>query len=258
MPQSKTKDTVCKTCIFAEWDDITQTGCILGKIEDFRKHNVPIMECYDDEKQFYVIPSRSCPYFRDDTWVHKDLPLSDKMGKMEKEIQIRFQAIVVADKRDSTEGLFSTLDSLYAQELKPVHIAVVRPPECLLKPRPIVEYFQAKGGRWKIQNILDIEFLTSKYEDLIVDFVKDTHMYSVFRAGTVVPSDFFSTINYKVHHEHFNFAALLPNSEGSGWTIPRSIYVYFMGNKQLTLKEKLEGYECPMYPVTEIVPSFPK
>ncbi len=259
MSNKDTKNTSCKECGFAIWEDITQTGCRLDMIEKYEGNKVKVDECFDEEKEFYVIRNRKCMYYRDDMWKWKDLPFDKQKELMEKEIQLRFQAIVIAGvESDDTTGLFATIDSLCAQELKPVHIAVVRPPLCKIKPSVVVDYLQETGLRWKLENVLDVEHNEEKYEDLVVDFIKDTHMYSRFNAGTIVPPDFFSTLNHKVHNDMFNFSALTPNSEGSGWTIPRSIYVYFMGNKQLTLLAKLEGHECPMYPVTEIVPSFPQ
>lgn len=258
MKPPKTNDTVCKECIFAEWEGDTQVGCRVGKLQDYRDQKIPVIKCYDAEKEFYVIPGRRCMYMRTEDWKHKHQPWGYQKRKIDNEIELQFQAIVVAGLGDDDEGLRATLDSLYEQELKPYHIAVVRPPLCHLHPRKVLNYFAEKSGiLWKIENVLDIEYPVEKYEDLIVDFVKNTNMYSRFNAGTVVPPDFFSTINYRVHEEMFAFSALMPNSEGSGWTIPRSIYVYFMGNKQLTLLTKLEGYECPTFPVTEVVPSFP-
>jgi hypothetical protein len=227
-------------------------------LEKFEAKGIKVVDCYDEEKEFCVIPNHKCMYLRPENWKYANEPLLIQKKKMEKEIQIRFQAIIVAGQEENPYGLFHTLDSIYSQELKPVHVAVIRPPGCLLKPSVVVDYLKPKGIRWKVENILDFDYPKTKWEDLIVDFVKDTHMYSVFNAGTIVPPEFFSTINDKIHNEMLSFSALTPNSEGSGWTIPRSIYVYFMGNKQLSMLTKLEGHECPMYPATEVVPNFPR
>lgn len=254
----KDRNTSCKNCIFALWEEITQQGCAFDLINKFNNSGKQILECYDEEKEFYVIKDHTCMYKRPNNWIYAQHSLEDQEAQIKKEIQIRFQAIVIADDKDGLEVIKSTVESLFGQTLKPIHIAVVRTKHNIVRPIEIIEFLKDRGIRWKIENIVDETIPVYKYEDLVVDFVKDSHMYSVFKAGTKVPNNFFIDINDKIHNNALSFAALMPNSQGSGWTIPRSVYSYFMGNKQLSLLTKIEGFEWPTLPVTQVVTNFPQ
>jgi len=58
--------TSCKTCIFAEYENITQTGCGADKLAFFKENN-KIIEAYDTEKEFYVVKGL-CNLFRSSKW----------------------------------------------------------------------------------------------------------------------------------------------------------------------------------------------
>jgi len=58
--------TSCKDCIFAEYEDDSQTGCAAGRLDLFRQEGT-VIEAYDDEKEFYVI-DRFCTYLRTKGW----------------------------------------------------------------------------------------------------------------------------------------------------------------------------------------------
>ena len=52
--------TPCKDCVFAIYDDKTQINCSQDCIDKYKKLDVPIVEVYDDDKEFYVIEGRKC------------------------------------------------------------------------------------------------------------------------------------------------------------------------------------------------------
>lgn len=58
------KQTSCKDCIFAIYDDKTQIGCEDDRINKFKDS---VIEAYDDDKEFYVI-DRICNLHRKKTW----------------------------------------------------------------------------------------------------------------------------------------------------------------------------------------------
>lgn len=64
LPQDQSIKTSCKNCIFAAYDNKTQTGCIANRLEKF---DDLIIEAYDEEKEFYVVKS-FCNYYRNNTW----------------------------------------------------------------------------------------------------------------------------------------------------------------------------------------------
>lgn len=58
--------TSCKSCVFAEYAENTQTNCAFGRIDKFRTNN-KVIEAYDNEKEFYVI-SGLCNLNRQHHW----------------------------------------------------------------------------------------------------------------------------------------------------------------------------------------------
>ena len=64
MPQDRSKQTSCKDCTFALYNNITQYGCMANRLEKFKDS---ILEAYDQEKEFYVI-NRKCNLFRTNKW----------------------------------------------------------------------------------------------------------------------------------------------------------------------------------------------
>lgn len=53
-PPVELAKTSCKNCCFAIYENITQTGCELGRVDRFRSVN-KVVEAYDNDKEFYVI-----------------------------------------------------------------------------------------------------------------------------------------------------------------------------------------------------------
>ena len=49
-----TKETSCKECIFAVYNNITQVDCLHGRIS---KYGEKAVEVYDDEKEYFIIES---------------------------------------------------------------------------------------------------------------------------------------------------------------------------------------------------------
>ena len=56
-------NTSCKDCVFAIYDSKTQSGCDFDRITKFEN----VVEAYDEDKEFFVIP-RLCTYYRDSDW----------------------------------------------------------------------------------------------------------------------------------------------------------------------------------------------
>ena len=64
MRPDATKQTSCKNCIFAIYDQNTQIGCEDNRITKFGDD---VIEAYDDSKEFYVI-ERLCNLYRPQGW----------------------------------------------------------------------------------------------------------------------------------------------------------------------------------------------
>lgn len=56
--------TSCKECVFASYEEKTQTACLADRLKHFEGD---VIEVYDDDKEFYVI-NRACTFFRPSSW----------------------------------------------------------------------------------------------------------------------------------------------------------------------------------------------
>lgn len=61
----------CKNCVFAIYDNNTQTGCYTEYLDKY-KNITDIVEAYDDDKEFYIINKKKCLGYREESWLQKN------------------------------------------------------------------------------------------------------------------------------------------------------------------------------------------
>ena len=93
MPPDPTKQTSCKNCVFAIYEDKTQVGCEDNRVSKFGDL---VIEAYDDSKEFYVI-NRLCNLYRNVKWNDgiKDV------AKAKKESCLSFDILIDCDDIDN-------------------------------------------------------------------------------------------------------------------------------------------------------------
>ena len=68
--------TLCRDCIFAEWDKNNQTGCSIGRLDKYKELDC-VFDCEEGEedKKFFMINGRYCMMCRNQKWVtDNDIP----------------------------------------------------------------------------------------------------------------------------------------------------------------------------------------
>lgn len=248
MPQQT--DTPCKNCIFAEYNDITQIGCKLGMIEKFRNKGTPILEVYDNDKEFYVIQGRRCMSARTKHWFYKDYTVTEQRAMINREVAIPYNAIIFAEHK-SYNDIKKTIESLAAQTIKPWKITVV-----LLNNHPdtqrILKVLDNTTLSWKIQGMMLPNTPKQQVLNTIVGHVPIT-WYAVFHAGCVVPKDTFDTINKFIHEELNVVTVIRPNSQGDCSVVLREVHKnYFYAELITTLQDST------VYRIHDICPDFPQ
>jgi len=90
--------TSCKHCIFAIYDEKTQTGCAHDRVKKWKsKGEDYVTEAYDLEKNFYVI-NKFCNFYRDArTWNDGKLDIN----KAQEEAKVTFDILLNCDDIDS-------------------------------------------------------------------------------------------------------------------------------------------------------------
>ena len=252
--------TPCKKCIFATYEDITQTGCKLNLIEKFKQYDTEVIEAFDEEKEFYIINGTKCIHMRASDWTGSTLPLEEQITQVTKETNLHFHAIVILD--NSIENLKNTINSLTAQTLKPSQITLIRKVDNTIPPSELVEICSTllTNIKWRIERlVVSYENMEDIY-DLILPFIKNS-IYIVFKSGFIVPEATLLDIsNYIVDH-FLKFVMILPNKDGNGFVTLKSFNEYYKGFSGATLKDKLEKDGCPselFIPITKLLPYFPE
>lgn len=237
---TQSKDTVCKDCCFATWDGITQTGCDLGILDQYRELGVDVLECYDEDAEFNVVYGRTCPYKRSKQW--KEHYGDEYLNRLDLETKLPYHVVIFAtnDMRD----LDKTIKSIEAQQLKPALVTVVREKGNTIRPQVIVNRLKETELIHRTVNHL-IRMSRDKALNLLFKSNKLPY-YAVFNSGYEIPSDFLQTINDYVIKRLGQFAAIVPDEDGNGLVIPSSVheYWYVQGNPDKTMIENIQEWEC--------------
>lgn len=252
-------DTTCKDCIFAKYKNITQTKCTLGRIEEYKKHGIQVIEAYDEEKEFFVIKNKICMFKRLDDWTHKNKSKNEQI-KIIKDKIFPYMVIIINEHNDVSK-VIKTLKSVYKQKFLPKYISVINKCETAFNKnndKKIIELFKANTIPWKLEGMTDPNIPEHKLEDYVVDF-RPSYYYSVFYSGFEVPPTMFLKLRNKIIDENLQFSVILPNSQKQGRVVSTLVYKIYNGNKHnKSLVDKLKEKKCPMLTINEVIPCFPK
>jgi hypothetical protein len=250
--------TSCKNCVFAIYDEITQTGCHLNLIKNFKKHKIKVLEAFDEEKEFYVIDNSKCVHMRLENWTGSSLSLEEQKIQVTKEANLHFHVLIVAT--DNIEDIQKTLNSLAAQELPPTYITIIRQVDCAITPSKLVELCSLQNIQWRVENLMQPYDNIEDVYNLVVPFIKGS-IYTIFQAGFEVPPQTLKDISSAIVDNFLKFAIILPNKDGNGYTTLKTFNEYYQNYSGNSLKEKLEQDQCPkklFIPITKLLPYFPK
>ncbi len=106
-----TKETSCKNCIFAIYENKMQIGCDHNRIEKFGSD---VIEAYDDDCEFFVI-NRLCNYYRPKFWNGGEKNIT----KAEEESCLSFDILI--DVNDVNETYYNQIKSSIAKNIYPIN-----------------------------------------------------------------------------------------------------------------------------------------
>lgn len=171
MSEIKTIHTSCKNCVFAKYDNITQTACELNYIEKYKKNNIAILEVYDEDKEFYVINDKKCIGYRENKWFNQygleHASLEKKIQKFQELNNIQY-LLVIDLKYFSKNDLSDLKNQISCCIIKPQKIIIIRYRNTSddFKYDNIKNLFDGDDikCKWRIQTMVD-ESLT--HEDIL-------------------------------------------------------------------------------------------
>jgi hypothetical protein len=258
-------ETLCKDCVFAEYEDKVQINCKIGQLDVLTDAGASTVQVTEDDKTFFIIHDVFCMYWRDKGWLSDRRHLNDEKLKSiaRKEMRIHYEAIIYAN--DSLADLQVTVESLKNQSIPPKRITVIRYNDNRLRPPQIVQYLQTlENIAWANANrINDGRDLDS----LIHSASTNEPIAAVFNAGFVVPDGLFEELDIKVNDQYLRFALILPNSSGNGMILSTYIFKAVGGNfngetgeydRSFESKIKETKWESMIYQINKQFASFPQ
>jgi len=241
---SQRLDTICKYCCFAQWDDITQTGCRLNKIDQYKRVGADVLECYDEDAEFFVIKNRLCPYHRTLKWWENNQDSYEQTLKYE--TRLSFKIIVFLE--TNIDDLKKTLLSVIRQDYAPAKVDIIRPKNCTIRPKAVIDVLNKVNipCKWQIHNQL-IQHTTLQS----IHYAQRSDNYNYYvscKSGYKLPHNLFSAItNYVIDNLEQFACILLPKySEYNGLVVPKSVheYWYFVGDPNKNMIENIKDWEC--------------
>lgn len=230
--------TVCRDCIFAKYEDNTQTACSIGQLEKLVAAGGKLIEAYDAQnKEFFIIDDVLCMFRREQAWaVGKSQ--ADWVKHIREEMTIQYQVIVIASPGTSFDKISKTIRSAAAQTLKPRKITVIRLDTCEIPKSHLMSMLKDYDVPWELRCNADDDNLII---DEAVTNSQGTQYYGVFGPGFQIPENWFSYLDKKVIDQNFEFAVI---SDDDVYIASRFIHEYLNGNVGKSLTEKLRENQC--------------
>ena len=242
--------TPCAQCIFAKYDDKTQTGCDFGRLDKFKERNIEIVPAFDLEREFFVVKS-FCNAFRGEAWgkQYKKEEYIDQV-KQEYEIQLHY-IIIVGEDRDKDfvvddeyidnqmNGLGKTARSVFNQSIPAVTAIIVNNSHMpqfdiyhkaheVFDKTPVKFYILDMGDGSDDHDCIDEAFSNV-----------GNGYYTVFKAGHEIDLSFGDKFNRIINEELYRAPYMLGYDGINGTVVQASMHRYLRGNLEVPLEQKI-------------------
>jgi hypothetical protein len=189
-------DTSCKDCCFAEYDKNTQIDCNLDKLSKFRKANIEILEAYDNEKEFFVIKSKTCVCHRTKEWAKL---YSDKiLEKLKEETKLKCDVIVYLDSKNTKYDLEKTISSINYSEITANKVIIINN-KANIKPSEIQTIANINfTNKWTLEIIIEENLDRKDCLSLITNRLNGQYFIFI-NAGIYLNHNLISNINFYIN-----------------------------------------------------------
>jgi hypothetical protein len=200
----------------------------------WEKNNVQVLEAYDEEKEFFIINNRKCPYKRTIKWANV-YPKDQHIEQVEKEVIFKYNAIVVAG--DNIDDIQSAITNLVNQKVRPQFITFIRPLNNKVRPSSIVPLLKNTYIQWKVVNITDSDANIFNIIDTIVTFSKQPY-YVVIYDSIDIPNGLFDKLN-EMTQNAVPFVLVQPENGIHGMVVHSLTHKLLRGNKGDIITNKI-------------------
>ena len=258
--------TPCLGCAFMINEEQKQVGCQVGRIEKYQERGADVIDVYDDNgNEFFVINDRLCVYKRDKEWA-KGVSKKQRVTEVERELRLKYHAMVIYDYKHDVEDLFKTMESIDSQNNPPIVVTIINR-RTNVAQKDLVKLLTAKDYKnieWRLQTFFDNDATNRECTDLVIDNTKYEYkvlFYITFRSGFEVPLTVSDEIQKYVVQDMNNLAYAYPNKEENGEIVNINMHLKHAGNTfNIPIVEKLKEFEEGVKPyihnIEDICPSL--
>lgn len=226
-------DTICRDCVFAEWQGSEQINCKINRLEKFQDVGTELVkETNESGKTYFRIMGRIC-----NTCRHSDtldgVPSRKWAKQVREEVRVRVAMAVYVDADSSYEDAIRSLDSIYQQTVKPREVIVIYNNQNGGDASKYANWLwsQNDGITWKVESIkVDADMGTAIDYTMKPGNLTST-FFTVCHAGAVYTSDYIEKIDKSINDDLERFVALLPDKFGNGALIQVGLHNMLQGNK---------------------------
>jgi hypothetical protein len=156
--------TCCKRCVFAQYEEKTQTGCLLNYIDKYKNIGSEILEAYDEDLEFYIINNKKCLGYREDTYFKKigmeNNSIDQKISHIKETSKLNYLCLVNLREFDNMQ-FNNLLEEFQNVSILPQKIIFIR----YMDQSPLFEYHMIQdfldktsiNGQWRLQTMLSTE-----------------------------------------------------------------------------------------------------
>ena len=259
--------TLCHNCIFAEYDNGSQTDCKADRLNKFKKANITISEMVYEDVTSYVIEEKVCVYYRNKNWAldhYKNIDREKLVATVSKELRIPYHVLLFVRKDDSIDDVSIRLTELEQQKIKPKMVTVI---DRTHTSEPLTNQLLAimrnySFDYWRVQTIQAIDQFDTDIIDLIYDNTKKIPymFYICFECQYTIPLTVSQEIHTSLHDDMKAFTVLTPNANHVGGAALKIAHEKHAGNAfTIPLADKIRHYDDAPHlikKVEEICPSL--
>lgn len=241
--------TSCKECVFAEYEEKTQTGCKTGRLDKYREKGVDIIEAEDlEENEFFVIESW-CNHYRDKDWAEsKDISEdqeSNLLNKMREETVPPLGFLVLFDKNSTLDDLNLTIEQIKLVEDKISYIIISDSSE--EEYTTMVDNCQKVFGEesehdWKLSKLVEKDAENLRSIDLVFSHIKNGYYY-VLKSGQEPVTNIVELLDKRTNDELDPVAYVKFSDDDIPYAAQATMHKYLNGNYGMPLIEKIKGIQ---------------
>jgi len=215
MPEINPIHTPCKQCVFAKYENITQTDCFLNYIDKYKTNEVEILEAYDEEKEFYIINGKKCIGYRENKWFAnigmENASIEEKIQEFNRKNYLHYLLVLNLDNY-SYENFEHLKNQIANISIKPSKIIFIRyqnkePLYGLDLIKNLLEFAKIEC-KWRVQTMVDESIVYDQILHNVINMNKKYRFLLSVRNHCDQLNDIVSLANKKIYDELDRFTII--------------------------------------------------